>query len=74
MNAVLMTAKASGLVKPGAPFRQLASKIERARQSYNERLARAEADYVEAVKRAIASVETPEDATPEATDTPPASA
>ena len=56
MSADMVTAKSTGLAKSGAPVRQLATRLERARQSRNERIARADADYVEAVRRAIAAV------------------
>lgn len=49
--------KTTGLAKTAAPVRQLAMRLERARQAHNEKIARADADYVEAVRRAMSAVE-----------------
>jgi hypothetical protein len=49
--------KGSGLAKSAAPVRELAGRLERARQTRNERVARADADYVDAVRRALAALE-----------------
>jgi hypothetical protein len=58
----LVTVKSTGLTKTGEAVRHLATRLERARQSRNEKVSRADAEYVEAVRRALASVEdTPAD-------------
>jgi hypothetical protein len=49
--------KNTGLAKSSAAVRNLAARLEKARQTRNERVARADADYVEAVRRALADVE-----------------
>ena len=72
MTTAMSTAKSTGLAKTGDAVRHLASRLERARQSRNEKVARADADYVEAVRRALAAitdetdepVETPTDSIP----------
>ena len=56
MSTALVTAKGTGLAKTGSAVRQLASRLERARQSRNERVARADAEYVEACRRALDAV------------------
>ena len=56
MTTTMTTTKSTGLMKTGEPVRQLASRLERARQSRNEKVARADAEYVEAVRRALESV------------------
>ena len=57
MTTAMSTAKSTGLAKTGEPVRHLAMRLERARQTRNERVARADADYVEAVRRALAEIE-----------------
>jgi hypothetical protein len=49
--------KGGPLAKTSAGVRQLATKLEKARQVRNERVARADSEYVEAVRRALAGVE-----------------
>ena len=56
MTMEMVTAKSTGLSKTGGEVRQLASRLERARQSRNEKVARADAEYVDAVRRALAAV------------------
>lgn len=56
MTTALDTVKSTGLTKTGGAVRQLATRLERARQARNEKVARADADYVEAVRRALAVV------------------
>ena len=56
MTTALVTAKSTGLVKTGRPMRQLAARVERARQSFNETVARAEAKYYETIRQAVAAV------------------
>jgi len=56
MTTGLATTKSTGLTKTAEPVRQLASRLERARQSRNEKIVRADAEYVDAVKRAYESV------------------
>lgn len=53
-NGAMVTAKSTGLTKTGGAVRQLATRLERARQSRNEKVARADAEYVDAVRRALA--------------------
>lgn len=68
MNTAL-TVKSTGLAKTDGAVRQLASRLERARQSRNEKVARADAEYVDAVRRALATVSDPqEDASTEHTN------
>ena len=55
-----------GLVKTSKPIRQLEARLERARQSFNEKVKRAEADYWDAVKRAAAMVSESEEQAPPA--------
>jgi hypothetical protein len=50
--------KSTGLAKTSQAVRHLATRLDKARQLRNERVARADADYVEAVRRALADVET----------------
>lgn len=69
------TTKTTGLAKTGEAVRQLATRLERARQSRNEKVARADAEYVDAVRRALAAVSTihvdePEHDTTTATEAP----
>jgi hypothetical protein len=52
----IATTKSTGLAKTGESVRYLAQRLERARQSRNEKVARADAEYVEAVRRALAAV------------------
>jgi len=52
-----MVTKSTGLTKTGEGVRLLASRLERARQSRNEKVARADAEYVDAVRRALAAAE-----------------
>jgi len=54
---LITTTKTTGLAKTGGLVRQLATRLERARQSRNEKVARADAEYVEAVRRALTSVD-----------------
>jgi hypothetical protein len=49
--------KSSGLAKSSRVVRDLAHRLERARQSRNEKVARADAEYVEAVRRAVTVLE-----------------
>ncbi len=57
MSTAIVTAKSTGLATTGAGVKHLANRLERARQSRNEKIARADVEYVAAVKRAIADVE-----------------
>lgn len=57
MTTGLAVTRGSGLAKTAPAVRELAQRLERARQVRNEKLARADADYVEAVRRAMATVE-----------------
>ena len=59
MTTEMMIPKSTGLAKSGTGVRDLALRLERARQTRNERVARADAEYVEAVRRAVAAVEEP---------------
>ena len=60
MSTLTIVTKSTGLAKSASTVRDLAARLERARQVRNERLARADADYLEAVRRAAAeAVETP---------------
>jgi hypothetical protein len=62
-----ITVKRTGLVKPSKPVRELMTRVERARQAFNEKIARAEAEYWDAVKRAVAvSEQTPDENVPPA--------
>ena len=61
MTTLTVTSKSTGLAKTTAPVRELANRLERARQARNEKIARADADYVEAVRRAIAAVSETQD-------------
>lgn len=69
-TAIAEFSKGSGLQKSSKPVRELATRLERARQSRNEKIMRADADYVEAVRRALSSVEATE-ATEAAVDSTP---
>ena len=57
MTTTLTTRKSTVLSKGDPAVRDLAFRLERARQTRNERIARADADYVDAVRRALAMVE-----------------
>jgi hypothetical protein len=62
MTTTLVTTKSTGLSKTSKAVRELAGRLERARQSHNEKHARADAEYVDAVRRAyesVAAVNTP---------------
>jgi hypothetical protein len=52
----MVTAKSTGLAKTGGAVKQFASRLERARQSRNEKVARADAEFVDAVGRAYEAV------------------
>jgi hypothetical protein len=67
----LVTTKSTGLAKTGEPVRQLASRLERARQSRNEKVARADAEYVEAVRRALGAIEPASETTAPVSEPPP---
>jgi len=60
-TAVEKFTKDSALAKPAASVREMSRRLERARQSFNEKLQRAEAEYVDAVGRAHALVATQAD-------------
>lgn len=47
----------TGLAKTNPAVQTLARRLEKARQMRDERVARADADYVETVRRALADVE-----------------
>ena len=51
-------AKTSGLVKSSTAIRELGTRIERARQAYNEKIARADVEFKDAVRRALDATET----------------
>jgi hypothetical protein len=48
--------KGSGLTRTSPTVTTLAAHLERARQTRNERITRADTDYVESVRRAIAAL------------------
>jgi hypothetical protein len=56
-TTAMVTAKSTGLAKTTRAVRDLAQRLERARQSRNEKLARADTEYADACKRAIAAME-----------------
>lgn len=56
MTTEMVTQKGSGLSKTSRAVKHFATRIERARQLRNERVARADAEYVDAVDRAVADV------------------
>jgi hypothetical protein len=56
-TTAMVTRKSTGLAQTGKGVRDLALRLERARQSRNERVARADADYVEQCRKAIADAE-----------------
>jgi hypothetical protein len=56
-TAAMVVPKSTGLAKSSTAVRDLAHRLERARQSRNEKVARADADYVEACRRAMAALE-----------------
>lgn len=57
MTTTIGTFKGSGLAKSDPAVRNLASRLERARQARNAKIAQADADYVESVRRALATIE-----------------
>lgn len=64
MSADLVTyTKTTGLAKSGGVVRQLATRLEQARQSRNAKVARADSEYVDAVRRALAAVGEEDEAT-----------
>jgi len=69
MTTGMVTAKSTGLTKTGTAVRELATRLERARQSRNEKVERADAEYVDAVKRAYLSVAGADAAPPQALET-----
>jgi len=54
MSTLALIPKSSGLAKTSAGVRHLNRRIEHAGQMFNERIARAEADYRAAIERALA--------------------
>jgi hypothetical protein len=78
MSTAMIVPKSTGLVKTGSTVRNLASRLEQARQTRNERVSRADAEYVEAVRRALAEIEPAAEAalehTPEPVTVPDATA
>lgn len=72
MTTAAMVPKSTRLAKTDSGVRTLALKLERAIQTRNERVARADADYAQAVRRAVADLDPddnelkPTDATPDA--------
>jgi hypothetical protein len=72
-TTAIATTKSTGLTKTGEGVRFLASRLERARQSRNEKVARADAEYVDAVRRALTAVDGAGD-DPTTTTTKPAAA
>jgi hypothetical protein len=67
MTTAIETRKSSGLVKSTPIVRELNRRVERAWQARNEKIARADADYVEVLRRALAALEPT--AAPEASET-----
>jgi hypothetical protein len=59
MTQGLVIQKGNGLAKSGAPIRELAARLEHAKQLRNERIARADAEYVAACERAVAAMRVP---------------
>jgi hypothetical protein len=74
MTTAITTTKSTGLAKTGEGVRHLATRIERARQSRNEKVARADAEFVEAIRRAIADLQPPDEGEPAPSITEPVSA
>lgn len=58
MSTAMMLRK-NGLAKPNRTVTDLATRIQRATATRNERYARADADYFDAIKRAVAEAEAP---------------
>jgi hypothetical protein len=59
MTTALHTPKSTGLTKSGGLVLDLARRLERARQSRNEKIERADAEYVDAVRRAYEAISAP---------------
>jgi hypothetical protein len=57
MTTAIETRKSSGLVKSSPIVRDLNRRIERAWQARNEKIARADADYADVVRRAVAALD-----------------
>jgi len=57
MTTALSTFKGSGLTKSDSRVRDLAKRLDRARQNHNAAIVRADADYVAAVGRAYEAVQ-----------------
>lgn len=74
MTTALHTPKSTGLTKSGGLVLDLARRLERARQSRNEKIERADAEYVDAVRRAYEAISTPAHAAVEADAEPTAAA
>jgi len=56
MSTALSTPKSTGLTKSGGVVLDLARRLERARQSRNEKIVKADAEYVDAVRRAYEAI------------------
>lgn len=58
-TTAMTTAKNTGLAKTGGAVRQLATRLEHARQARNAKVERADNEYVDAVRRALGAVSEP---------------
>jgi hypothetical protein len=56
MDTTLIRTKGNGLAKPGSAIMEMDRRIVRARESFNEKIARASAEYADAMRRAVAAV------------------
>jgi hypothetical protein len=74
MSTALQVAKGTALAKTSRPVKELMKRVERARQRYNERHARAEADLMAEIRAAVLGEAEAITAAAVSNDTPEASA